>query len=289
MRYLSLLLIALITINGSCQTQAPAPTPPVAQGPSTPAKLVKYTFSETPVWRDEFDYTGKPEPAKWDYDLGGNGWGNNEMQNYTNNSDNAYVKGGHLTIKAIKEPSGGRLYSSARLVTKGKGDFLYGKFEIRAKLPSGKGTWPAIWMLASQSDYGSQFWPDNGELDIMEHVGFDQNIVHANIHTKAFNHSIGTNKGDKIAISNASSEFHVYTCEWRPDYITFAVDGKDYFRFSRDYTYSWQQWPFNKKFHLLMNIAIGGNWGGQEGLDNSIFPQSMEIDYVRVYELVEKK
>lgn len=289
MRHLSSLVIVLITINGSCQTKSPAPAAPVVQGPSTPAKVIEYTFSEKPVWQDEFDYTGKPEAAKWDYDLGGNGWGNNEMQNYTNNLENAYVKDGHLTIKAIKEPSGGRLYSSARLVTKGKGDFLYGKFEIRAKLPSGKGTWPAIWMLASQSEYGSQFWPDNGELDIMEHVGFDQNVVHANIHTKAFNHSIGTNKGEKITVPNASSEFHVYTCEWQPDFITFAVDGKNYFRFSRDYTYNWQQWPFNKKFHLLLNIAIGGNWGGQDGVDNSIFPQSMEIDYVRVYELVEKK
>lgn len=288
MRFTIQFLVISALVGTACKTSEIQPPAPVST-PTVSLPTIEYTFSETPSWQDEFEYVGKPDSTKWGYDLGGNGWGNNESQNYTNNLENAYVKDGLLTITAIKEPSNGRNYSSARILTKGKGDFLYGKIEIRAKLPTGVGTWPALWTLASQSDYGTQFWPDNGELDIMEHVGYDQNIVHANIHTKAFNHSIGTNKGDQITVPTATTEFHVYSCEWKPDLIIFLVDGKEYFRFQKDSTYGWQQWPYNKPQHLLMNIAIGGNWGGQKGIDDRIFPQSMLVDFVRVYKLVEKK
>jgi beta-glucanase (GH16 family) len=283
---LSLLLTLLIGM--ACQSKHPLK--PVQVPVSYPAPPpIEYTFSASPAWQDEFEYSGKPDSTKWSYDLGGNGWGNNELQNYTNNLENAYVENGHLIIKAIRQSSSDRNYSSARLVTKGKGDFLYGKIEIRAKLPTGRGTWPALWTLASQNVYGSQYWPDNGELDIMEHVGFDQNTVHANIHTKAFNHSIGTNKGNSTLVPTASTEFHLYTCEWKPNLIIFSIDGTEYFRFQKEAGYSWAQWPFDKPQHLLMNIAVGGNWGGQKGVDDSIFPQSMAVDYVRVYKLVEKK
>ncbi len=144
-------------------------------------------------------------------------------------------------------------------------------------------------MLATDNNYGTQYWPDNGEMDIMEHVGFDQNRVHANIHTKAFNHGIGTNKGSSTDVPTASTEFHVYSLEWQPNHLAFAVDGKDFFRFDKISSYNWSQWPFDRKQFLLLNIAVGGNWGGQKGVDANIFPQSMEVDYVRVYELVEKK
>jgi len=272
--FLSLNLIGLI----SC-----------AQPASTPQISAKYEFGTTPVWQDEFNYSGKPDPKKWGYDIGDNGWGNNELQNYTDNQKNARVENGNLIIEAIKEQSGKLNYSSARLVSKGKGDFLYGKFEIKAKLPVGRGTWPAIWMLASENTYGNKGWPDNGEIDIMEHVGFDQNNIHGNIHTKAFNHSIGTNKGNNLLINTASTEFHIYGCIWTPDYVAISVDGKEYFRFVKEKDYQWQQWPFDKSFHLLLNIAVGGNWGGQKGVDDSIFSQKMEVDYIRVYPLVEKK
>jgi len=289
MRYSILLLLVILSFNGSCQQKEAAPPTPVATVPKPVTPPKEYTFSEKPVWQDEFGYSGKPDPAKWGYALGGSGWGNNELQNYTDQLENAQVKDGHLVITARKESSGSRQFSSARLVTKGKGDFLYGKIEVKAKLPTGVGTWPAIWTLATDSNYGSRYWPDNGELDIMEHVGFDQNRVHANIHTKAFNHSINTNKGDKIMVPTASTEFHVYSCEWKPDYVAFAVDGKEFFRFNNNTSYNWTQWPFDRKQFLLLNIAVGGNWGGQKGVDGDVFPQSMEVDYVRVYELVEKK
>lgn len=248
----------------------------------------QYEFAPTPSWQDEFNTPGKPDAAKWSYDLGDHGWGNNELENYTDKIENANVENGNLVITAIKEPSGKQQYSSARLVSKGKADFTYGKFEIRAKLPKGRGTWPAIWMLASGNSYGNKGWPDNGEIDIMEHVGFDQDRLHGNIHTKAFNHAIKTNKGNNIVVKGLSEDFHVYTCEWTPEAVTILVDGNAYFTFKKEAAYQWPEWPFDKPFHLILNVAVGGNWGGQKGVDDSIFPQKMEVDYVRVYPLVTK-
>ena len=271
--------ISLIAINCNAQQLFP----------KAPAAPSKYEFGKTPMWQDEFQYTGKPDPAKWSYDLGDHGWGNHELQNYTDLAKNARVEDGKLIIEVIKEKSGKMEYSSARLISKGKGDFLYGKFEIKAKLPKGTGTWPAVWMLASTNTYGNNGWPDNGEIDIMEHVGFDPNRIHGNVHTKAFNHAIKTNKGNKIMTVNADSEFHVYACQWTPEGISILIDGVQYFKFKKETFYSWEEWPFDKPFHLLLNIAVGGDWGGQKGVDDSIFPQKMEVDYVRVYPLVEKK
>ncbi len=249
----------------------------------TDTSLLK--LADKPSWADEFEKDGKPETTNWDYDLGGKGWGNNELQYYTDRSENARIKDGYLIIEARKEDYLGSKYTSARLVSKNKKDMLYGKIEVRAKLPKGTGTWPAIWMLATDNYYGNNYWPDNGELDIMEHVGFDQNRIHSNIHTKAFNHAIGTNKGNNMLIENASSDFHIYAMDWRPDKITFSIDGDELFVFEKQSDYGWREWPFDKNFHLILNIAIGGNWGGQKGVDDAIFPQKMLIDYVRYYEL----
>lgn len=237
------------------------------------------------VWSDEFDYEGRPDLQKWGYDIGGNGWGNNELQYYTNSTNNAFVEDGYLTIKAIKESFQGSSYTSARLVTKNKGDWKYGKFEIRAKLPKGRGTWPAIWMLPTDWKYGG--WPESGEIDIMEHVGYDENVVHGTVHTEAYNHSKGTQKGGSKVVSNATSDFHIYGIEWREDRIDFFIDRVKYFTFYKE-SDNYQQWPFNESFHLILNIAIGGNWGGANGVDNSIFPTEMVVDYVRVYELVDE-
>jgi beta-glucanase (GH16 family) len=274
---LTLTILCAIVLTGSCQSPVPA------EGKK------QYQFAATPSWQDEFNYSGKPDPAKWSYATGDHGWGNNELQNYTDKPENAKVENGNLVITVLKEKSGKADYSSARLISKGKGDFTYGKFEIRAKLPSGRGTWPAIWMLYSQTNYGSKGWPDNGEIDIMEHVGFDQGRIHGNIHTKAFNHAIKTNKGNNLMVDDVSGSFHIYSCEWTPEAVTILVDGKSYFTFPKEAAYQWQEWPFDKPLHLILNIAVGGNWGGQKGVDDSIFPQKMEVDYVRVYPLIEKK
>lgn len=235
------------------------------------------------VWSDEFDYTGLPNAEKWGYDVGGNGWGNNELQYYTEmRSENARVENGLLTIEAVKENIGGRRYTSARLVSKNKGDWLYCKVEVRAKLPEGRGTWPAVWMLPTDWEYGD--WPNSGEIDIMEHVGYDEGRVHGTVHTKAYHHSINTQKGASTIVSDATSAFHVYTMEWTETSIKTYVDDKLYFTFDKSDS-NFEVWPFDKRFHLLLNIAIGGSWGGAQGIDDNIFPQKMEIDYVRVYQL----
>ena len=233
------------------------------------------------VWSDEFEYTGLPDTSKWSYDVGGHGWGNNESQYYTQNRlENARVENGVLIIEARREGFQGRSYTSARVISKDKGDWKYGRFEIRAKLPRGRGTWPAIWMLPTDWVYGG--WPASGEIDIMEHVGYEMNIIHGTIHTDRFNHTKGTQIGSSLLARNVDTEFHVYAMEWRPDRIDIFLDGKRYFTVSNDGS-GFEAWPFDQRFHLLMNIAVGGNWGGAQGIDDSIFPQRMEIDYVRVY------
>ena len=233
------------------------------------------------VWSDEFDYTGLPDNNKWNYDTGGGGWGNNELQFYTKNrKENARVEGGHLIIEAHKEKWENREYTSARLITKGKGDWKYGRIEVKARIPSGLGTWPAIWMLGSTTPLK---WPDDGELDIMEHVGYDQGKVHASVHCKKYNHVIGTQKTAFTMVPDCSTAFHVYTVEWNADSVKMGIDDKEYFRFANDKT-GYEAWPFDNKMHLLLNIAVGGNWGGAKGVDSSIWPRRMEIDYVRVYQ-----
>lgn len=241
------------------------------------------------VWSDEFNRDGQPDPSKWSYDVGGHGWGNNELQYYAESRlKNARVEGGRLIIEAHKEPVQGREYTSARMVTKGKGDWLYGRIEVRAKLPSGRGTWPAIWMLASQDVYGDGYWPHNGEIDIMEHVGFDPDVVHASVHTLAYHHSIGTQRSSSKRVSTARSGFNTYRIEWSESRITAYINDDLYFTFANEQLTNqqadWRQWPFDKPFHLLLNIAVGGNWGGAQGVDDSIWPQRMEVEYVRVYE-----
>lgn len=236
------------------------------------------------VWADEFDYEGLPDDSKWDYDTGGHGWGNNELQYYTA-GDNAYVKDGHLYIEARKEEKEGMDYTSSRMVSRGKGDWLYGKIEVSAKLPSGLGTWPAIWMLPTDWEYGG--WPASGEIDIMEHVGYDQNRIHASVHTESYHHKINTQKTSTRIIEGVSDEFHVYSIEWLPDKIMAYIDGDLYFTFDpKDYKMvpTYKEWPFDKKMHILLNIAVGGDWGGARGMDEDIYPVQMVIDYVRVYQ-----
>jgi len=233
------------------------------------------------VWSDEFDYTGLPNVQKWSYDIGGSGWGNNELQFYTDHDlDNAKVENGNLIITARAEFFGGMSYTSARLVTTNKGDWTYGRMEIRAKLPRGKGTWPAIWMLPTDWSYGNGSWPDNGEIDIMEHVGYDQGVVHGTIH--CHNNYGGNGIGGPISVADCSDAFHVYSMEWSAERINFFVDNTNYYTVYNNHT-GWQAWPFDKAFHFVLNIAFGGNWGGAQGIDPSVLPQSMYVDYIRVY------
>ena len=252
---------------------------------SYPEKNDKMTL----VWSDEFDYSGIPDSDKWSYGVGngcdmpcGCGWGNQESQYYTQqDTTNAYVSNGHLVITAKKQKTKGAFYTSARLVSKGKGDWQYGRIEIRAKLPSGRGIWPAIWMLSTENKY--KRWPHSGEIDIMEYVGYEPNKVFGTVHTKAFNGMYGTQKGGHILAEGCENEFHVYRIDWTPEEIKWYVDDRHYFTFENEGG-GYEKWPFDQKFHLIMNVAVGGQWGGKYGIDNEIFPQKMEVDYVRVYQ-----
>jgi beta-glucanase (GH16 family) len=272
---------ALLLLLVGCGDQIVDNTPPDTEDPEDPGT---YTL----VWSDEFDDAGLPDQDKWAYDVGDGcpslcGWGNDELQYYTDaRSENARVEDGHLTIEARKEPFGSRGYTSARLVTKGKGDWLYGRIEIRAQLPSGVGTWPAIWMLPTETFYG--VWPASGEIDIMEHVGFAPDSVFAAVHTAAYNHMQGTQRTGRVAVPDAETAFHVYSVEWTPTRIDFYVDDVRYFAFLKGGS-SYEVWPFDRAFHLVLNIAVGGSWGGQQGIDDTIWPQRMLLDYVRVYQL----
>jgi beta-glucanase (GH16 family) len=172
-------------------------------------------------------------------------------------------------------------YTSASLTTHGKAAWTYGKIEVRAKLPAGRGTWPAIWTLGTSIDRSS--WPACGEIDIMEFVGFDPGRIHANVHTKKYNHAINTGKGDNILVPDASEAFHIYSIEWDSKQIDFFVDRKQYFTFKNEGTGP-DVWPYDKDQYLILNLAIGGSWGGQKGIDDAIFPQKYLIDYVRVYQ-----
>jgi beta-glucanase (GH16 family) len=236
------------------------------------------------VWQDEFEYNGVPDPSKWSFETHGNdwGWGNNELQYYTDQEDdNAWVSEGILHLRAEKETIADKNYTSARLVTKDKGDWKYGKMEIRAKVPKGRGLWSAIWMMPTKSTYGE--WPASGEIDIMEHVGFSPDTIHTAIHTKDYNHMIGTEKTVGVEVDNIYEEFHLYTLEWSSDSCVMLIDGNECFSFRKENNDP-DKWPFDKSFYLILNVAVGGNWGGMKGIDDSIFPQVMEVDYVRVYQ-----
>ncbi len=254
---------------------------------------------DQPIWADEFNYSGLPDSSKWDYEEGF--VRNRELQFYTADREkNARVEGGMLILEAHKEdyifdknlsrnpnPLGSDTasYTSAALITRGKASWTYGRIEVRAKLPTGYGMWPAIWMLGvNRTEVG---WPMCGEIDIMENVGFDPHTIHANVHTKSYNHVNKTNKGASIEIPKPYEDFHVYAIDWTKDSIVFYVDEERYFSFENEGT-GLKEWPFENPQYLLLNIAIGGGWGGQKGIDDSIFPQKMYIDYVRIYQHSDK-
>ncbi len=236
------------------------------------------------VWSDEFDYEGLPDESKWNYDTIGNsyGWGNDELQYYTvGRQENAWVANGKLHITARKEEGFPQPYTSARLTTKSKGDWLYGRVEVNAKLCEGKGIWPAIWMLPTERTYGG--WPRSGEIDMMEHVGYEPDSVYFTVHTEAYNHIKGTQKSKGVYLPESINTFITYALEWSADKCDFYADDQKVFTFKKESDLS-EEWPFDQPFHLILNLAVGGMWGGRYGVDNQLFPATLEVDYVRVYQ-----
>lgn len=240
------------------------------------------------MWGDEFTGEGLPDSSKWSYAVGGHGWGNNELQFYTERRiANASVSDGRLQIRAIKEPWGGRDFTSVRLISRGKGDFQYGRFEIRARLPAARGTWPAIWMMPSGWEFSRGGWPDVGEIDVMEHVGHEPGVIHASAHSRDYQWQKGTQKTGTTDVPDATNAFHTYTLEWSADALRAFVDDRLFFEYENE-GLGWTKWPYDKPFYLIMNVAVGGAWGGAEGVDETAFPQTMEVDYVRVYRAVDQ-
>jgi len=231
------------------------------------------------VWHDEFNEGKEPDAASWWYETGGNGWGNNELQNYVKcyqgNEQLAVVKDGILNITAKK--INGTVYSIRMNTVE---SWKYGYFEARLKLPKGKGTWPAFWMMPKNY----MAWPDDGEIDIMEEVGYHPDYVSSSVHCKSYNHTLGTQKTKEILVSGAQDEFHVYALEWTEDFIHTYVDGKLLFSFDNDKKNNKDTWPFNAPFYLKLNLAWGGDWGGAQGIDESSLPATYGIDYVRVFQ-----
>lgn len=236
------------------------------------------------VWSDEFDYNGLPDSTKWLYDTEGNdaGWGNNEAQFYTaGRLENARVRDGKLVITARQERMDGKEFTSARLLS--NADWKYGKVVVNAKIPPATGTWSAIWMMPGNWTFKDGNWPDIGEIDILEHVGHDPGVIHASAHSKDYQWQAGTQKTGIITVPDATEKFHDYILEWDAEYIKAYVDDSLYFSYQNE-GLGESKWPYDKPFYLILNVAVGGAWGSIKGIDEESFPQSMEVDYVRIYQ-----
>jgi len=232
------------------------------------------------VWAEEFSADGPPDPAVWSYEVGL--IRNQEAQYYTEGRlENARVEGGNLVIESRKEEYAGAHYTSASVNTLGKREFFRGRIEVRAKIPTGRGSWPAIWMMGTNIPQAG--WPECGEIDIMENVGYEPDMIYATVHTPGSVNDPGkVDRGGHIDIADPFSDFHVYAVDWHTDRLDFFVDGEKYFTYRKDTRYP-HYWRFDRPFYLLLNTAIGGNWGGQQGIDDAIFPLRYVIDYVRYY------
>ena len=256
----------------------------------TPKTLTQKTDGSewTLVWSDEFDTDGGPDTSKWTYDIGDWGWGNNELQYYTQNRlENARCEDGNLIIEARKNDLGNP-WTSARLTTRAKQSFLYGRIEFRAKVPPNKGNWAAGWTLGDE--YVDEIsWPYCGEIDILESVGYEMNDetgdgkAHSTIHCGAYYFKLGNQPTGILDVKDMHESFHTYSVDWTPEGIKAFVDGQQYFEYTD--TANELTWPFSKPQNLILNLAMGGGWGGLQGMDESITSQQFVIDYVRVYEL----
>lgn len=238
------------------------------------------------VWSEEFDYEGQPNPEKWNYDVGNHQWANRELQAYTDRENNVSVKDGKLVIRALKEKDGDRQYTSARMTTYDRQSWQYGYFEIRAKLPSGRGSWPALWFLPDDIRQGVR-WPLCGEIDMMEHTVVNKDVLVYSLHSLKHNHT----RNDVVQYSTSvrhpgvCEEFHVYGMEWTADYVEYFLDGESVCKYRKTDDKEDQTelaWPYDKPYYLIMNIAVGGMMGGP--VTDEDLPFIMEVDYVRVYQ-----
>lgn len=294
--------IAILALNQSTDSdlvdqanEAPVATTQTDRPENKPEKRTEVHHAPAGyelVFQDEFSVDGMPDESKWNYDTYRNpeGWYNNEKQYYSRaRAKNSRVENGHLIIEAHRETvsktefpdSSGQKYTSARMFTNERASWTYGFFEIKAKVPCGRGTWPAIWTLPEDPDVT---WPNGGEIDIMEHVGYQPGVVHQTIHTQSFNFTNGGQKTTEFKVPDACDTMHRYQMLWTPEFVLLGINDAPKFLYKNEGK-GVSKWPFDKPHHLLLNVAVGGDWGGQKGIDNRVFPARMEVDYVRIYQL----
>lgn len=242
------------------------------------------------VWADEFDVAGTPDSSKWTFEIGDGttqgipGWGNNELQYYTDRPENVKVEDGNLVITANRESYMGAAYTSARVLTKGKYQTKYGRFEARIKLPWGQGLWPAFWLLGDDNG-GSVIWPEIGEIDIMEYRGQEPTITHGTIHGPGYSGGNAVTKSYELTNDRFDTGFHVFGVEWGPDFINYYVDDVLYNQITPNDIPAGTKWVFDSnEFYIILNVAVGGTFVGAAPDSNTVFPQTMEVDYVRVYQ-----
>ena len=269
MSKLPLISLAAAVIFGACQKSAPEESIEAPEG---------YTL----VWHDEFSYDGMPDPSVWTHEEKGAGWVNNELQTYVTGPVDGKavteVSDGTLKINCFKQ--GDKVYSG-RIYANVDSGWQNGIIEARIKLPKGRGTWPAFWMMPANNRTP---WPLCGEIDIMEEVGYNPDYTSSSLHTEAYNHVKGTQKTAERLTEGAEGDFHVYRLEWNADNIRTFVDGEEVFSFDNDRQGDERTWPFDKPYYVILNLAWGGNWGGAKGVDESCLPATMEVDYVRVFQ-----
>ena len=278
----AVLTLGLLACTEKKTPDIPQPTPPPPTA-STNAEAKDYADYTELKWSDEFDGGGAIDPTKWTAQTGGDGWGNNELEYYTTSTNNAFVSGGNLIIQAQKESQGGRDYTSARLITKGKQSFTFGRIDVKARLPQGVGMWPAIWMLGSDIDQNN--WPVCGEIDIMEMRGQEPNKMLSTMHygTGFTDHRY---KGTDITLDKGSfsDDFHLFSVVRSKDKMRFYLDGKEYYTFTSSDA---SPYPFNNQFFVILNLAVGGQFLGDPSptaINATTFPQRMTVDYVRFYQ-----
>lgn len=276
----------IILMSGRARTRVAVTQ--AAKEPEPVDPTIKVPEGYELVWNDEFDGDAL-DLSKWRHEVQRPGWVNNELQNYVNGSYDGIpvtsVADGILSITCFKHA--GQIYSGRIYGSETKG-WTYGIFEARIKLPKGKGTWPAFWMMPCNNDFGANPWPDCGEIDIMEEVGYHPNYTSSSIHCREYNHVKGTQKTAERLTSGAQDDFHVYRLEWTKDYITTYVDDQRLLHFANDGRGNVGTWPFSKPFYLILNLAWGGDWGGAQGVDESALPATMEVDYVRVFQQIKE-
>lgn len=268
---------ARASVNIKQKGRVPAPVDPTINVPEGYAL----------VWNDEFDSGTELNGASWRHEVQGPGWVNNELQTYVNGSYDGQrvtaISDGHLTITAFK--ANGRVYSGRVYAMETQG-WKYGIFEAAIRLPKGKGTWPAFWMMPSNNNFSTTPWPMCGEIDIMEEVGYSPCYTSSSIHCDAYNHTKGTQKTAERLTSGAQDEYHIYRLEWTEDYIRTYVDGNLLLSFNNDKQGNVRTWPFDKPFYIILNLAWGGDWGGAQGVDESALPATMDVEYVRVFQKI---